>query len=89
VFKKKLEEAVTLFYQDCVTGFNCRYSGGLHQAIEAKEDVDVKPDSHATASITFQVFFRYVGAVHAAANVDLSIGQFSRVYQNLAGVIGT
>jgi preprotein translocase subunit SecA len=36
----------------------CRYSGGLHQAIEAKEDVEVKPDSHATASITFQVFFR-------------------------------
>lgn len=35
-----------------------RYSGGLHQAIEAKEDVEVKPDSHATASITFQVFFR-------------------------------
>jgi hypothetical protein len=37
-----------------------RYSGGLHQAIEAKEGVDVKPDSHATASITFQVFFRCV-----------------------------
>ncbi|WIA41723.1 hypothetical protein OEZ86_009068 [Tetradesmus obliquus] len=36
-----------------------RYSGGLHQAIEAKEDVEVKPDSHATASITFQVFFRF------------------------------
>lgn len=35
-----------------------RYSGGLHQAIEAKEGVEVKPDSHATASITFQVFFR-------------------------------
>lgn len=39
---------------------SCRYSGGLHQAIEAKEDVEVKPDSHATASITFQVFFRWV-----------------------------
>ena len=36
-----------------------RYSGGLHQAIEAKEGVEVKPDSHATASITFQVFFRW------------------------------
>lgn len=35
-----------------------RYSAGLHQAIEAKEGVEVKPDSHATASITFQVFFR-------------------------------
>eukprot|EP00878_Enallax_costatus_P038176 GHUV01043342.1.p2 GENE.GHUV01043342.1~~GHUV01043342.1.p2 ORF type:complete len:145 (+),score=38.44 GHUV01043342.1:1248-1682(+) len=36
-----------------------RYSAGLHQAIEAKENVEVKPDSHATASITFQVFFRF------------------------------
>jgi hypothetical protein len=34
-------------------------SGGLHQAIEAKEGVEVRPDSHATASITFQVFFRW------------------------------
>ncbi|KAF8056768.1 secA [Scenedesmus sp. PABB004] len=36
-----------------------RYSGGLHQALEAKEGVEVRPDSHATASITFQVFFRF------------------------------
>jgi preprotein translocase subunit SecA len=41
-----------------------RYSGGLHQAIEAKEDVEVKPDSHATASITFQVFFRWAWSLH-------------------------
>lgn len=42
----------------------CRYSGGLHQAIEAKEGVEVKPDSHATASITFQVFFRCAEQSH-------------------------
>jgi preprotein translocase subunit SecA len=28
---------------------------GIHQAIEAKEGVQVKPEARATASITFQV----------------------------------
>jgi len=35
-----------------------RYSDGLHQAIEAKERVEVKRESKTLASITFQNFFR-------------------------------
>ncbi|MFH1656894.1 MAG: preprotein translocase subunit SecA [bacterium] len=35
-----------------------RYSGGLHQAIEAKEGVPVQPESMTLASITFQNYFR-------------------------------
>ena len=35
-----------------------RYSEGLHQAIEAKEGVQVQPESRTVASITFQNFFR-------------------------------
>ncbi len=35
-----------------------RYSAGLHQAIEAKERVEVKQESHTLASITFQNYFR-------------------------------
>ena len=35
-----------------------RYSEGLHQAIEAKEGVDVKKESQTFASITYQNFFR-------------------------------
>ena len=35
-----------------------RYSDGLHQAIEAKENVDVKAENKTVASITFQNFFR-------------------------------
>ena len=35
-----------------------RYSEGLHQAIEAKEGVEVKQESRTMATITFQNYFR-------------------------------
>jgi preprotein translocase subunit SecA len=35
-----------------------RYSDGLHQALEAKEDVDIQPENVTLASITFQNYFR-------------------------------
>ena len=35
-----------------------RYSDGLHQAIEAKEGIEVKRESKTLASITFQNYFR-------------------------------
>ena len=35
-----------------------RYNEGLHQAIEAKENVDVESESKTLATITFQNFFR-------------------------------
>lgn len=35
-----------------------RYSEGLHQALEAKENVDVQRENHTLASITFQNLFR-------------------------------
>jgi preprotein translocase subunit SecA len=35
-----------------------RYSEGLHQALEAKESVDVQPENQTLASITFQNYFR-------------------------------
>ncbi|NLD87419.1 MAG: preprotein translocase subunit SecA, partial [Clostridiales bacterium] len=35
-----------------------RYSDGLHQAIEAKENVEVERESKTLATITFQNFFR-------------------------------
>jgi len=35
-----------------------RYSEGLHQAIEAKEKVEVQADTRTVASITFQNYFR-------------------------------
>ena len=38
--------------------FGRRYSGGLHQAIEAKEGVKVQQESKTLATITFQNYFR-------------------------------
>src|SRR5699024_5165598 len=35
-----------------------RYSDGLHQAIEAKEDVEIQKESKTMATITFQNYFR-------------------------------
>jgi preprotein translocase subunit SecA len=35
-----------------------RMSDGLHQAIEAKENVDIKPENVTLASVTFQNYFR-------------------------------
>ncbi len=35
-----------------------RYSEGLHQALEAKEAVEIQPESVTLASITFQNYFR-------------------------------
>jgi preprotein translocase subunit SecA len=35
-----------------------RYSEGLHQALEAKENVEIQPENVTLASITFQNYFR-------------------------------
>jgi preprotein translocase subunit SecA len=35
-----------------------RWSDGLHQAVEAKEGVDIQPENQTLASITFQNYFR-------------------------------
>ncbi len=38
--------------------FGRRYSDGLHQAIEAKENVKIQRESQTLATITFQNYFR-------------------------------
>ena len=35
-----------------------RWSDGLHQAVEAKEGVEVKPENHTLATVSFQNYFR-------------------------------
>jgi preprotein translocase subunit SecA len=41
--------------------FGRRYSQGLHQAIEAKEGLEVQSESKTVATITYQNFFRMYG----------------------------
>jgi len=58
-----------------------RWSGGLHQAIEAKEGVRVQPESLTLASITFQNYFRLYKKLAGMTGTALtSAEEFEKVY---------
>ena len=58
-----------------------RYSGGLHQALEAKEGVQVQPESLTLASITFQNYFRmYEKLAGMTGTAQTSAEEFYKVY---------
>lgn len=58
-----------------------RWSGGLHQAIEAKEGVLVKPESMTLASVTFQNLFRMYHKLSGMTGTALtSAEEFDKVY---------
>ncbi|MBU1137202.1 preprotein translocase subunit SecA, partial [Patescibacteria group bacterium] len=59
-----------------------RYSGGLHQALEAKEGVVVQQESRTLASITFQNYFRMYAKLAGMTGTALtSAEEFHKVYQ--------
>ena len=59
-----------------------RYSGGLHQAIEAKEGVEVQPESKILATITFQNYFRFYKKLSGMTGTALSSAEeFDKVYK--------
>ena len=59
-----------------------RYSEGLHQAIEAKEGVEVQRESRTVASITFQNYFRmYKKLAGMTGTAITSAEEFDRVYK--------
>ncbi|HUV03902.1 MAG TPA: SEC-C metal-binding domain-containing protein [Armatimonadota bacterium] len=64
VFKKDIDYVVKngqVIIVDEFTGrmmFGRRYSDGLHQAIEAKENVKIEHESQTLATITYQNYFR-------------------------------
>jgi preprotein translocase subunit SecA len=58
-----------------------RYSGGLHQAIEAKERVAVKEESVTLATITFQNLFRiYAKLAGMTGTAVTEAEEFSKIY---------
>ena len=58
-----------------------RYSEGLHQALEAKEGVDVQKESRTLASITFQNYFRmYEKLAGMTGTAMTSAEELDRVY---------
>ena len=59
-----------------------RWSGGLHQAIEAKEGLTVNPESISLASITFQNLFRtYEKLSGMTGTAATSAEEFDKVYE--------
>ena len=64
-----------------------RWSGGLHQAIEAKEGVEVQRESITYATITFQNYFRmYKKLAGMTGTAATSAEEFDKVY-NLEVII--
>src|SRR5690349_10420154 len=59
-----------------------RYNGGMHQAIEAKEGVEVKQENQTLATITLQNYFRLynkLGGMTGTAQTEA--GEFNQVYK--------
>ncbi len=58
-----------------------RYSEGLHQALEAKEHVDIQPENQTLASITFQNYFRLYEKLAGMTGTALTeAGEFGDIY---------
>lgn len=58
-----------------------RLSDGLHQAIEAKEGVDIKPENVTHASVTFQNYFRLYDKLAGMTGTALTeAAEFAEIY---------
>jgi preprotein translocase subunit SecA len=58
-----------------------RWSDGLHQAVEAKEGVEVREENQTIASITFQNFFRmYQKLSGMTGTADTEAYEFQQIY---------
>lgn len=65
-----------------------RWSDGLHQAIEAKEGVDVKNENQTLATITFQNYFRmYNKLAGMTGTADTEAVEFKKIYSLNVSVI--
>ena len=59
-----------------------RYSEGLHQALEAKEHVQVQPENVTLASITFQNYFRlYEKLAGMTGTASTEANEFAEIYK--------
>ncbi|MCX6717988.1 MAG: preprotein translocase subunit SecA [Candidatus Staskawiczbacteria bacterium] len=59
-----------------------RWSAGLHQAVEAKEGVIVRPESITMATITFQNYFRMYKKISGMTGTAItSAEEFDKVYK--------
>ena len=67
-----------------------RWSDGLHQAIEAKEGVDVEEENQTVATVTYQNFFRmYKKLAGMTGTADTEATEFHQIYKLDCTVIPT
>ncbi len=96
IFKRDIDYVVQdkeIVIVDEFTGrlmFGRRYSDGLHQAIEAKENVTVQQESQTVASITLQNFFRLYGKLSGmTGTAKTEEAEFLKIYGTPVVVIPT
>ena len=67
-----------------------RWSDGLHQAIEAKEKVEVKNENQTLATITFQNYFKMYDKLSGmTGTADTEAVEFRKIYNLSVNVIPT
>src|SRR5437660_3782854 len=67
-----------------------RWSEGLHQAVEAKENVSIQNENQTLASITFQNYFRMYGKLAGmTGTADTEAYEFQQIYGLETVVIAT
>ena len=67
-----------------------RWSDGLHQAIEAKENVRVKNENQTLATVTFQNYFRmYSKLAGMTGTAETEAIEFSKIYKLKVFVVPT
>ncbi len=67
-----------------------RYSEGLHQALEAKENVKIANENQTLATITFQNYFRmYDKLAGMTGTADTEAAEFKKIYNLDVSVIPT
>ncbi|HAZ13339.1 MAG: preprotein translocase subunit SecA [Bdellovibrionales bacterium GWA2_49_15] len=58
-----------------------RWSDGLHQSVEAKENVEIRSENQTLASITFQNYFRlYNNLAGMTGTADTEAEEFNKIY---------
>ncbi len=67
-----------------------RYSEGLHQALEAKENVKIENENQTLATITFQNYFRmYEKLAGMTGTADTEAAEFKKIYDLDVNVVPT
>ena len=67
-----------------------RWSDGLHQAVEAKENVKIERETQTLATVTFQNFFRmYKKLAGMTGTADTEAAEFTKIYNLDVTVVPT